>query len=334
MPIDIHSHYIPPQLLAAITARGEEIGVRLLTTEDGKPPAVAFDYGFKARPFFPKLVEPVERRCASLDQQGLDRQFVATWPDIYGYGLPRAACAAWHRMLNDTLSAWCNEHSKRFSFVASLPLTNAHDAATELDRAIDLGAVSAMVAANVEGVNIGECELDGLWQRAQERGFPIYIHPVFVEKSERVARFGLTQIAQYTFDTTLGAGSLIFSGVLDRFPNLSLVLSHGGGTFPYLLGRFDIMHEVMPRAAMGDVAQMKPSDYASRFAYDTILHSPKALRFLADIVGVGQLALGTDESFPPADLNALTNLKLAGFSPAEIKMIADANARRIFPLLR
>jgi len=235
-------------------------------------------------------------------------------------------------MLNDTLAAWCKKNSDRFSFVASLPLINSDDAAAELDRAASLGAVAVMVAANVEGVNIGECQLDSLWARSQERGLPVIIHPVFVERSARVARFGLTQVAQYTFDTTLGVGSLIFSGVLDRFPALKLVLSHGGGTFPYLLGRFDVMHERMPRAAQGDVAQMPPSAYASRIAYDTILHSPKALRFLADTVGVAQLMLGTDESFPPADRDPLLSLKQVGFSAAEIKMIVDTNPRRIFPV--
>jgi aminocarboxymuconate-semialdehyde decarboxylase len=333
VPIDIHAHYIPPELITAIGDRGAEIGVRLRTTNDGQPPAVAFDYGFEVRPFFPQLVEPVEQRRASLDRQGLDRQFVATWPDIYGYGLPREACAAWHRMLNDTLAAWCKKHLDRFSFVASLPLINSDDAAAELDRAAGLGAVAAMVAANVEGVNIGECQLDGLWARSEARGLPIILHPVFVERSARAARFGLTQIAQYTFDTTLGVGSLIFSGVLDRFPALNLVLSHGGGTFPYLLGRFDVMHERMPRAAQGDVAKMPPSAYASRIAYDTILHSPKALRFLADTVGVGQLMLGTDESFPPADRDPLTSLKQAGFSATEIQMIVQTNPHRIFPAL-
>jgi aminocarboxymuconate-semialdehyde decarboxylase len=333
VPIDIHAHYIPPELITAIGDRGADIGVRLRMTGDGQPPAVAFDYGFEVRPFFPQLVESAERRRASLDRQGLDRQFVATWPDIYGYGLPREACAAWHCMLNDTLAAWCKKNSDRFSFVASLPLINSDDAVAELDRVAGLGAVAVMVAANVEGVNIGECQLDGLWASSQERGLPIILHPVFVERSARVARFGLTQIAQYTFDTTLGVGSLIFSGVLDRFPALKLVLSHGGGTFPYLLGRFDVMHERMPRAAQGDVAQMPPSAYASRITYDTILHSPKALRFLADTVGVGQLMLGTDESFPPADRDPLLSLKQAAFSAAEIKMIVDTNPRRVFPHL-
>jgi aminocarboxymuconate-semialdehyde decarboxylase len=333
VPIDIHAHYIPPQLIAAIKDRGSEIGVRLLTTNDGKPPAIAFDYGFKVRPFFPQLVESAELRRASLDRQGLDRQLVATWPDIYGYGLARDACAAWHRMLNDTLAAWCNTHADRFSFVASLPLTDAHDAAIELERAVGLGAVAAMVSANIQGINIGECALDPLWTMAQAQALPIIVHPVLVEAAPRAARFGLTQIAQYTFDTTLGIGSMIFSGVLDRFPTLSIVLSHGGGTFPYLLGRFDVMHARMDRAGQGDVAQMTPSAYANRIGYDTILHAPKALRFLADTVGIAQLALGTDESFPPADRDPMASLKQAGFSAAEIELIADTNPRRLFPRL-
>src|SRR5436309_2209 len=106
MPIDIHSHYVPPQLLAAIDGRGSEIGVSLMRSGTAAP-ALQFDYGFKVRPFFPRLIEPVGERRAWLDHEGIDRQIVGTWPDIFGYGLPADACAVWHRMLNDTLAAWC-----------------------------------------------------------------------------------------------------------------------------------------------------------------------------------------------------------------------------------
>ena len=111
---------------------------------------------------------------------------------------------------------------------------------------------------------------------------PVLIHPVLVGPAPRAAKFGLAQIAQYTFDTTLGVGSLLMSGVLDRFPRLKLVLSHGGGAYPYLAGRFDIMHRRMDRAAQGDVAAKTPSAYAAQMAYDSIVHAPKALRFLID----------------------------------------------------
>ena len=87
MPIDVHAHYVPPQLIAAIDARGADVGVRLVRSE-GATPALHFDYGFKVRPFFPRLIEPVAQRHAWLDQQGIDLQIVGTWPDIFGYGLP------------------------------------------------------------------------------------------------------------------------------------------------------------------------------------------------------------------------------------------------------
>src|SRR5262245_28722702 len=76
MPIDIHAHYVPPQLIDAVAARGKDIGVRLAQTA-GAPPALHFDYGFKVRPFFPRLIEPVGERRAWLDAQGIDLQIVA-----------------------------------------------------------------------------------------------------------------------------------------------------------------------------------------------------------------------------------------------------------------
>jgi len=150
----------------------------------------------------------------------------------------------------------------------------------------------------------------------------------------RAAKFGLQQSVQYTFDTTLAAVSLIFSGVLDRFPSLTLVLSHGGGAYPYLAGRFDIMHARMDKAAQGDVARNIPSSYAPLMVYDTIVHAPKPLRFLADLVGIDRLALGSDYSFPPADLSPLASVKAAGFSRADIQTIVEENPRRLFPRLK
>ena len=128
MPIDVHAHYVPPQLIAAIKSKGGEIGVRLAPADGGKE-ALAFDYGFKVRPFFPRLVEPVSQRHAWMDEQKIDHQIVGTWPDIFGYGLPPTACAAWHRMLNDTLAEWTADNAQKFSWISSVPLTDAEAAA-------------------------------------------------------------------------------------------------------------------------------------------------------------------------------------------------------------
>ena len=327
MTIDIHAHYVPQELIARIRS-AKDLGVESI--EGAQTPALAFDYGFKVRPFFPKLIEDAAQRTAWLDSEQIDYQLVATWPDIYGYGLSAQKCLAWHHLLNDTLAAWCNDHSERFGFIASVPLPDAKNAADELSRAVGLGARGIMISANVEGINIGELPLDPLWARAEESGYPIIVHPVLTRAAPRAAKFGLTQSTQYTFDTTLGAGSLLYSGVLDRFPRLTFVLSHGGGAYPYLLGRFDVMHDRMDRRAQGDVAVEKPSHYVERFAYDSILHGGKPLSFLADLVGIDRIMLGTDYSFPPADLTPMNTLKAAGFSASEIQQVAEGNARRMF----
>jgi len=329
VPIDVHAHYIPPQLLAAIKSKGSDIGVRLVPS-DGPQRALQFDYGFKVRPFFPRLVEPVPQRLAWLDEQEIDLQIVGTWPDIFGYGLPSEACVAWHRMLNDTLAEWCSENAKRFSWVSSVPLTNAEASAAELERSVGIGAIGVIISSNVENTNLGELSLDSFWRKAEALGVPVLVHPVLVGPAPRAAKFALAQIAQYTFDTTLGIGSLLMSGVLDRFPRLKLLLSHGGGAYPYLAGRFDIMHQRMDRQSQGDVAARAPSDYASRMAYDSIVHAPKVLQFLIDVVGLDNVLLGTDYSFPPADMEPLTMLRKSGLSRADIKAIADANPRRLF----
>ena len=333
MPVDVHAHYVPPQLIAAIAARGKDIGVELVKSGDG-PPALQFAYGFKVRPFFPRLVEPVAQRHAWLDEQGIDLQVVGTWPDIFGYGLARDACASWHRMLNDTLAEWCAENSARFAWIGSVPLIDAKAAALEFERVAGLGACGVIISSNIENINIGELPLDPFWQKAEELGMPVLIHPVLVGPAPRAAKFGLAQVVQYTFDTTLGVGSLLMSGVLDRFPRLKLVLSHGGGAYPYLAGRFDIMHRRMDRAAQGDVAAKMPSAYATQMTYDSIVHAPKALRFLIDLAGLDNVVLGTDYSFPPADMEPLAHLRLAGLSAADIDAIADANPRRVFSRLR
>jgi aminocarboxymuconate-semialdehyde decarboxylase len=332
MPTDVHAHYVPPSILEALETRGAEFGVSLVKA----PPSCAlqFDHGLKARPFFEKLVEPVERRFAGLAQQGVDRQVLSLWADIFAYGLADDRRRRWHRFLNEHLGAFCARHSRRFAMLATVPLPNAAAAAAELEHAVnELGAVGAVVAANVEGVNLGELDLDEFWHAAVELDVAVFIHPTQPTALPRTTRFALAQIAQYPHDTTLCVGSLIFAGVLDRFPRLRLLLSHGGGTFPYLTGRFDCMHDRMDRASQSNVAAHEPSAYLNRFHYDSILHDPAILRWLATRVSVDRIVLGSDYSFPPADRDPLGTLRRAEFSRADFEKIVDANPRVLFPRL-
>lgn len=334
MPIDVHAHYVPPSLVETVEARARDFGLSVVKHPPSCSCALHFDYGLKVRPFFAKLIEPVDQRVAAMAQQGVDRQVLSIWADIFGTGLPQPQAVAWHRYLNEQMAALCAERPDRFSLLASVPLPYAQEAAAELEYAVNnLGAVGVVIPANVEEINLGELDLDAFWQAAVALDVGIFIHPVQAQPQPRAAKFALAQVAQYTVDTTFTVGSLIFSGVLDRFPALRILLSHGGGGVPYLAGRFDCMHERMDRARQGDVAKAPPSSYLRRFYYDTILHDPSILQWLASRVSVERLALGSDYSFPPADLDPVGTVRKAGFTGADFQAIVEDNPRALFPRL-
>jgi aminocarboxymuconate-semialdehyde decarboxylase len=332
MPIDVHAHYVPLDILEPLASRAADFGVSVVESPPGCQ-CLRFDYGLQIRPFFPKLIEPVAQRLASMDRTGIDRQVLSIWTDIFGYALPGPQRERWHRLLNDSLARLCAREPARFSWLASGALPDAAGAARELERCVrSEGAVGGVVAANVEGVNLGELDLDEYWACAQALGVPVFIHPAAPAPTPRTRLYALNQIVQYTFDTTLCVGSLIGSGVLDRFPKLELILSHGGGAITWLIGRFDCMHQRMDRKGQQDLALLSPSEYLTRLSYDTILHEPAALRYLIERVGADRVVLGSDDSFPPADHDPMATLRATGIGAGDIERIADANPRRLFRL--
>jgi aminocarboxymuconate-semialdehyde decarboxylase len=334
MTIDVHAHYVPPALLDELETRGKDFGIHVHHAP-GCLCALHFDGGPKLRPFFPALVEPIDARKKAMDRSGVQRQVLSTWTDIAAPHLDPATATKWHSYLNGALVKVCAADPDRFSYLASLPLQDGEAAARVLEREIrENGAVGGVIAANCLDVNLGELSLDPLWEAACALDAGIFIHPVQAVPQKRSAKFGLTQSVQYTMDSTMSAGSLIMSGVLDRFPKLRLLLSHGGGSLPYLIGRFDCMHARMDKVAQGDVARDKPSAYLRRFYYDTIVHDPQILHWLSTRVSVQRVVLGSDYSFPPADLDPVATVRAAGFADAEVTAILHDNALVLFPALR
>jgi aminocarboxymuconate-semialdehyde decarboxylase len=331
MPIDVHAHYVPPRLLEVLEREGARYGVNVVEHEPTCQKCLRFEYGLQVRPFFAKLIEPVASRIDSMQRTGIGRQILSVWTDIFGYALPVQKGEAWHRLLNDLLGEFCAARPQSFSWLASGPLPDASRAARELERAVKAGAVGGVAATNVEGKNLGEVALDEYWAAAVALDVPVFLHPAQPAPAPRSAKFALNQVVQYTFDTTLSVGSLISAGVLDRFPKLRLIVSHGGGALPYLIGRFDVMHERGDKA-QGIVAAGKPSTYLRRMWYDTIVHDAHALRYLAERVQTDRIVLGSDDSFPPADRDPLASLRAAGFAAADMHRIAEENPRRLFRL--
>ena len=328
--VDVHAHFVPPAVLETLAAKGGELGVTLLEKAAGAR-CCRFDDGLEVRPFLPGLLD-VGARLGEMDRQRVQRQVLSVWTDVFGYGLDAAPCETWHRILNDGIAELCAARPARFSWMASAPLVDDAAAARELERCVDGGAVGVIVTANVQGRNLGEVPLDEFWSACEILDVPVFVHPSLPQPLPRAEKFSLNQTCAYTMDTTLAVGSMILSGTLDRFPKLRLLLSHGGGNLPYLIGRFDRMHDAADRNATGDKAAEPPSAYLRRFLYDSILHSRNALLFLRELVGAERILLGGDAPFPPGDPDPLASLEQAGLDPETIDLIAVTNPRREYGL--
>jgi aminocarboxymuconate-semialdehyde decarboxylase len=328
MAIDMHAHYVPPPILAALERQPEAYGARLVEAAGGGR-CVHFEFGLTVRPFFSQLLD-LEERWQAMAQQGVERQILSVWADLFAYGMPAEPGARWHRLLNDSLAEAVQRRPARLSALASVPLQDAARAARELEYGVrQCGAVGGVIAANVDGTNLGEAPLEEFWAAAVELDVPVFIHPTQPTPLGRTRNYGLNQAVQYIFDTTATVGSLIFAGVLDRFPSLTLILAHGGGFFPYQIGRFDRIYRNLPAPT---VPAQPPSAYRRRFFYDTILHDAAALRYLRDLVGSDRLLLGTDYPFPVDERAPLQRLAEAGCSAEEVAAIGQDNARRLFKL--
>jgi aminocarboxymuconate-semialdehyde decarboxylase len=328
MRIDMHAHYVPPKALTAIEHDASAYGVHLEKAATGGTCA-CFNYGLTLRPFLPRLLD-LEERWDVMARQGIDQQLLSVWADLFGYGMPAAAGARWHRLLNDTLAETIQQHPQRLGALASVPLQDAQQAARELEYGItQCGAVGGVIAANVNDVSLGEAPLDEFWAAAVELDVPVFVHPSQPALPPRTQQYSMLQVVQYTYDTTASVGSLIFSGVLDRFPTLTLILSHGGGYFPYQVGRFDRVYHNLNAPT---VPAQPPSAYVRRFYYDTILYQPAALNYLRELAGGDRLVLGTDYPFPVVENAPVQLLEQAKLSAGDMAQISGDTTRRLFKL--
>ena len=327
MTIDMHAHLVPPIVLEDLEKEPSRYGVHLEQAAGGT--CVCYDHGLKIRPFFDRLLD-LEQRWEEMGKQGIDRQILSVWADLFGYRMPAYKGAGWNRLLNERLSQVVQKYPERLSMLACMPLQNATLAAKELEYGVkQCGAVGGVIAASVDDVNLGDADLDEFWAAAVELNVPLFMHPTQPTPAARTTKYGLNVIVQYIYDSTVSAGSLVMSGVLDRFPDLRIILPHGGGYFPYQIGRFDRIYrnQDIPRSP-----SQPPSAYLGRFWYDTILHSPQALSYLLGLVGSERILLGTDYPFPVDDPSPMQSLADAGCSQAEIEQISHSNTRALFKL--
>jgi aminocarboxymuconate-semialdehyde decarboxylase len=249
-----------------------------------------------------------------------------------GYRLTGEHGESWCRVYNEGIKELVTRHPDRFVGMASVPLQDHARAARVLEHAIrDLKFSGGYIGTNVNGNYYNSTDFDPFWAKAQELDALIVMHPEDVAGSDKMGPYGLRLICGNPADSALSLGFMTYSGVFDRFPDLKLCVLHGGGFFPYHLGRFDQGWAVRsgPRAPQ---AKAKPSAYMKNLYFDNMIYRADTVDYLRKVAGADHIMVGTDYPFLLGDWKAVDKIEALDCPEAEKELMLEGNARRLLKM--
>jgi len=323
--IDFHNHYYPPKYMQALQSGASSIKV---TVDSEGNPVLHYpgDYNVAVRGH-----RDLAYRQEVLDSQGVSLQVLTlTTPGTHVESPATAVKLA--SLVNDEFKEAMDTRGHHFTALATLPLNDPAAAVKELDRAIaQLGMRGAMLFSNVNGVALSDRRFWPMYELANDRGAVLYIHPEHPVGVEAMMDYWLMPLVGFLFDTTLAAASLVFSGVVERFPRIRWALCHLGGAIPYLAERLDRGFHAFKdcRAHI----QRPPSTYLRDFYYDTVNFNLAALQLAVSFAGPERILAGSDYPHQigsiPSMLDAIGRLPV---SDDERAGIYGRNAARLLGL--
>ncbi|MGH7598720.1 MAG: amidohydrolase family protein, partial [bacterium] len=261
----------------------------------------------------------------------IDKQILTfTSPGTHIESPARAAALA--QMVNEALAKIKEERRDRFTALATLPLNNPEASAKEFERATaELGFKGVMLFSNVNGIALSDERFWPLYERANELSAVFYIHPIHPVGVEAMLDYWLMPLLGFTFDTTLAAAKLVFSGVVERFPKIKWVLAHLGGAIPYLAERLDRGYYAFEECRKN--IRRPPSEYLKEFYYDTVNFDVNALQLAITFAGTDHILAGSDYPHQIGSLEKMLEsieaLNLAATAKANI---LGGNAARLLGL--
>ena len=289
--IDIHAHIAPA--VAANLPAGQEWHGFTRQEANGRQFLVQPN---KRQWLHPKYLLTPEQRIAEMDALKVDVHVLTTWVGLYNYDLPAEQGAAIARDCNDYVAELTRSHPDRFAGLATLPMQDVTAAIGELERAMtELGLKGAQINDQVNGKTFDHPDFTPFWAAVEEMGALIFFHQegddTIVAPRDTKGYFIDNSIGNLA-DRVVTFGTLVFGGVLDRFPDLKVCLAHGGGFACFGAGRLDRGWQVRSEARANGVEM--PSRYLGKVYYDCLTHSEAVLRYMIDAAGVERIFLGSD----------------------------------------
>ena len=284
--IDFHNHFYPPAYIEALRMR--QGSVTVTDDADGNPVLHSPGDSNIAVPGH----RDIDYRESVLDQEGVDLQ-VITFTSPGAHTAPPNESVEYARMINDEFAAIVHDRPNRFTALGTLPLNDPGASVTEAERVLDdLALPGIMLFSNVNGTALSDERFWPLYEIVDDRKGVLYIHPTHPVGVEAMTDYWLMPLVGFTFDTTLAAASLVFSGVVERYPSIRWVLAHLGGAIPYLAERLDrgyrAFHECQANLSR------PPSEILKDFYYDTVNFDARCLSMAIEFAGAEHLLAGSD----------------------------------------
>ncbi|GHJ45486.1 amidohydrolase [Catellatospora sp. TT07R-123] len=237
-------------------------------------------------------------RLADMAEDGVDVQVVSPTPVFFSYDRPAAQAVKVAKIFNDLTLELCAEQPDRLVPFCQVPLQDPELACAELDRCLAAGHAGVEIGNHVGDRDLDDPGIVMFLQHCAQVGAPVFVHPWDMPAGPRLDRWMARWLTGMPAETHLSVLALILGGVFDRVPDtLRLCFAHGGGSFPFWLGRADNAWHRRGDVVRG-ASQRPPSAYTDRFFVDSVVFEPAALRLLVDTMGEDRVVLGSDYPYP------------------------------------
>jgi aminocarboxymuconate-semialdehyde decarboxylase len=279
----------------------------------------------------PKM-ELLDVRIADMDAMGVDVQAVAIAVYQYYYWADAELGAKVSRMMNEEVVEATSRYGDRFLPFGTVPLQDTDAAVQELRYlAQELGMRGIEIGTHVEGEEISSPRLAPFWAEVARLGIVVVVHTQGTTHPERLQGHNFVNIIGHPFEATLAQAHLIFDGVIERHPDLKIVVVHGGGYLPAYPGRID--HGWRAREDIREGVPRPPGDYLRSFYFDTMVFEPEQVRFLVERYGADHVVLGTDYPYDMGDEDPLALVgATASLTQEQVDLITGGNAARLLGL--
>jgi aminocarboxymuconate-semialdehyde decarboxylase len=322
MITDIHCHFVPDEFFRFAQTR-DEFAIKIKRWEGDVVDLDIRGMHFGLNTTFFEMPRQVER----MQRDGVERTILSLATPFIDYHLDAGIAIEAARVFNDSLASAIASDRAHFGGWALLPMQDPQAAALELRRCVrDHGFVGGHIASNVRGVYLHDQQFEPIFQAAIDLNVPLFVHPADPLGKDRTREYELTIVAGYLFDNTINILKMICSGFLDRWPTLKLVCAHAGAFSPILRAR--MQREVDTNPQLSSTLKMPVGEYLRRLYFDTICFEPAILRYVADVVPVEHLMLGSDAPFPlgePDPVNFVRNALPAD----QVELILSRNFDRM-----